>query len=136
MKKRQLNSLGKKISDIQKIALEGIVSSKGITFAELVKEAFTAHGIVKEPFPSRDNLTYDEAVLVIKYGNDKFRKRKIMIKKCRECGKEVGISAKSCPHCGAITPATGNFVFGIRMLLKAGMLICCLYFLWVLFVLL
>jgi hypothetical protein len=63
------------ISDIQKVALGGIVSSKGIIFEELVKEAFTAHGIVKEPFPSRDDLTYDEAVLVIKYGNDKFRKQ-------------------------------------------------------------
>lgn len=63
------------ISDIQKVALGGIISSKGITFAELVKEAFTAHGIVKDPFPSRDALTYDEAVLTIKYGNDKFRKQ-------------------------------------------------------------
>lgn len=63
------------ISDIQKVALGGIVSSKGITFEELIKEAFTAHGIVKNPFPSRDDLTYDEAVLTIKYGNDKFRKQ-------------------------------------------------------------
>jgi hypothetical protein len=63
------------ISDIQKVALGGIISSKGIVFEELAKEAFATHGIVKDPFPSRDDLTYDEAVLIIKYGNDKFRKQ-------------------------------------------------------------
>lgn len=63
------------ISDIQKVALGGIISSKGITFEELAKEALATHDIVKEPFPSKDDLTYDEAVLVIKYGNDKFRKQ-------------------------------------------------------------
>jgi len=63
------------ISDIQKVALGGIITSKGIAFEELAKEAFTAHSIVKDPFPSRDDLTYDEAVLIIKYGNDKFRKQ-------------------------------------------------------------
>ena len=63
------------ISDIQKVALGGIISSKGIVFEELAKEAFATNGIVKDPFPSRDDLTYDEAVLIIKYGNDKFRKQ-------------------------------------------------------------
>jgi hypothetical protein len=63
------------ISDIQKVALGGIISSKGIVFEELVKEAFATNGIVKDPFPSKDDLTYDEAVLIIKYGNDKFRKQ-------------------------------------------------------------
>lgn len=62
------------ISDIQKVALGGIMSSKGISFEELAREAFTTHSIVKDPFPSRDDLTYDEAVLIIKYGNDKYRK--------------------------------------------------------------
>lgn len=63
------------ISDIQKVALGGIISSKGIVFEEIAKEALATHSIVKDPFPSIDDLTYDEAVLIIKYGNDKFRKQ-------------------------------------------------------------
>lgn len=63
------------ISDIQKVALGGIISSKGIVFKEIAKEAFATVSIVKDPFPSIDDLTYDEAVLIIKYGNDKFRKQ-------------------------------------------------------------
>jgi hypothetical protein len=46
-----------------------------ISYEDLVAEAFRANGINKSPLPAVDQLTYDEAVHVVKYGNDKFRKR-------------------------------------------------------------
>lgn len=54
-----------------------------------------------------------------------------VMKKCRDCGKEVSISAKSCPHCGADDPGMGNLWFSIKMLLSIGMLGCCMYLLYV-----
>jgi hypothetical protein len=64
-----------RISDVQKAALHGILSYKGVEYNELVKEAFEANGIVKNPIPAAEDLTYQEAVCVVKYGNDKFRRR-------------------------------------------------------------
>jgi hypothetical protein len=31
--------------------------------------------------------------------------------KCKDCGKEVGKSARRCPHCGAYHWSTGRIVF-------------------------
>jgi hypothetical protein len=64
-----------KISDVQKAALHGILSYKGVEYETLAKEAFEANGVVKDSIPSPDDLTYQEAVFVVKYGNDKFRRR-------------------------------------------------------------
>jgi hypothetical protein len=64
-----------RISDVQKAALTGILSYKGVVYEELAREAFEANGIVKNPIPPADELTYQEAVCVVKYGNDKFRRR-------------------------------------------------------------
>jgi hypothetical protein len=64
-----------KISDVQKAALHGILSFKGVDYETLAREAFEANGIVKNPIPPADDLTYQEAVYVVKYGNDKFRRR-------------------------------------------------------------
>ena len=44
-------------------------------YEELAKEAFTASGINK-PVPTKENLSYEEAVIVIKYGNEKYRKNR------------------------------------------------------------
>lgn len=64
------------ISDVQKAALNSILNFKqGLSYEELAKEAFEANGIIKDQIPEPDNLTYQEAVVVVKYGNDKFRKR-------------------------------------------------------------
>lgn len=63
------------ISDVQRAALSSILQMQKISYEDLVAEAFQAHGIVKNPLPTVDQLTYDEAVHVVKYGNDKFRKR-------------------------------------------------------------
>ena len=63
------------ISDVQKAALHSILSIKGVEYETLASEALTANGITKTPVPSPDDLTYQEAVFVVKYGNDKFRRR-------------------------------------------------------------
>jgi hypothetical protein len=67
-----------KISDVQKAALRSILNMKGVEYESLVKEAFEVNGIAFEAnssIPEVDDLTYQEAVYVVKYGNDKFRKR-------------------------------------------------------------
>lgn len=63
------------ISDVQRAALHSILEMQKISYGDLVAEAFQANGINKSPLPAVDQLTYDEAVHVVKYGNDKFRKR-------------------------------------------------------------
>ncbi len=35
------------------------------------------------------------------------------LRKCRSCGKQVDISANSCPHCGCRDPGLSNTVVGI-----------------------
>ena len=64
------------ISDVQKVALQSILSIQGVKYEELVKEAFALNGItVSDNIPAIDALSYKEAVMVVKYGNDTFRKR-------------------------------------------------------------
>ena len=63
------------ISDVQKAALMGILNLKGVQYTDLVSEAFSANNITKDEVPPIDELTYQEAVAIVKYGNDKFRKR-------------------------------------------------------------
>lgn len=63
------------ISDVQKAALNSILNIVGVDYTTLVSDALAANGIVKEQIPGVDELTYQEAVMVVKYGNDKFRKR-------------------------------------------------------------
>lgn len=60
------------ISDVQKVALNGILSMNNANYEELATEAFTSKNINK-PVPPKENLSYEEAVVVIKYGNDKYR---------------------------------------------------------------
>jgi len=66
-----LGSIG--ISDVQKVALNGILTMNNAEYAPLAKEAFEASGINKA-IPNRENLNYEEAVVVIKFGNEKYRK--------------------------------------------------------------
>jgi hypothetical protein len=63
------------ISDVQRAALQSILSIKGVSYEPLAKEAFEFNGLNINPIPDPDKLSYQEAVYVIKYGNDKFRKR-------------------------------------------------------------
>jgi hypothetical protein len=62
------------ISDVQCVALNGILDMQGIEYDVLAKEAFENRGISKQ-IPTKEQLNYDDAVVIIKYGNDKFRKR-------------------------------------------------------------
>ena len=62
-----------RISDVQRVALNGILSMRNIEYKDLAKEAFEARGVDK-PIPPKEELTYEDAVIVIKYGNDKYRK--------------------------------------------------------------
>ncbi len=63
------------ISDVQRAALQSILSIKGVEYESLAKEAFEFNGLSISPIPEPDKLSYQEAVYVIKFGNDKFRKR-------------------------------------------------------------
>lgn len=63
------------ISDVQKAALNGLLSIKGVDYFALAREAFDANDLSGVEVPEIDKLTYQEAVHVVKYGNDKFRKR-------------------------------------------------------------
>jgi hypothetical protein len=64
-----------KISDVQKVALNGILTMNNAEYAPLAEEAFAANSIDK-PIPNRENLNYEEAVVVIKFGNEKYRKNR------------------------------------------------------------
>lgn len=65
------------ISDVQKAALQSILGMQEVEYSELVKGAFATKDITlsDDGIPTIDNLSYKEAVIVIKYGNDNFRKR-------------------------------------------------------------
>lgn len=63
-----------KINDVQKVAISGILTLRKMTYDQLATEAFDDAGAPGYQYPPVENLTYDEAVIVIKYGNNKFRK--------------------------------------------------------------
>lgn len=63
------------ISDVQKAALNSILSRQGVDYETLVREAFETNGLDGKKVPAQDELTYTQAVYVVKYGNDKFRIR-------------------------------------------------------------
>ena len=63
------------ISDVQKAALNAILSIRKVNYTELAAEAFANAGINK-PVPEQDKLIYDDAVVVIKFGNDKYRNKR------------------------------------------------------------
>lgn len=64
------------ISDVQKAALHSIISIQGVEYNQLVKEAFTLNNIeLSGDAPLMEELSYKEAVMVVKHGSDKFRKR-------------------------------------------------------------
>lgn len=68
-----LSTIG--ISDVQRVALNGILTMHKADYNELAQEAFTNKGI-GDPIPIKEQLTYEQAVVVIKYGNDKYKKNR------------------------------------------------------------
>lgn len=63
------------ITDVQRIALNGILGLKEISYNDLVAKAFEQKGIQKDRVPEMDELNFDEAAVIIKYGNDLYRKK-------------------------------------------------------------
>ena len=63
-----------KINDVQKVAINGILSLRKMTYDQLATEAFANIGLTDYSYPPLDQLSYNEAVILIKYGNNKFRK--------------------------------------------------------------
>ena len=70
------SSGGGKITDVQKIALQGLLTLRGLDYDKLVADAFAAEGVTRDPIPSQEDLDYEDAVVIIKYGNELFRKNK------------------------------------------------------------
>lgn len=63
------------ISDVQKVALHSILKRLGVDYESLVKEAFEANKMDSSTIPGIDSLTYEQAVNVVRYGNNKFREQ-------------------------------------------------------------
>ena len=63
-----------KINDVQLAALDGILELKNIDPNLIIKEAFEINNLDTTDLPTKEMLSYQQAVLVIKYGNEKFRK--------------------------------------------------------------
>jgi len=62
------------MSDVQYAALEGVLGIRGLEYMDLAKEAFTSKGWSSDDVPTDPRkLKYEQAVVVIKYGNDKNR---------------------------------------------------------------
>ena len=61
------------VSDVQRVALHSILKRLNVGAEVLIKEAFETNGLDSTEIPNQDELTYHQAVHVIKYGNDKFR---------------------------------------------------------------
>jgi len=64
-----------KITEVQQIALEGILNMRDLNYEDLAKEAFENKGMKYDTIPRAEDLTYEEAVVVVKFGNDKYRKK-------------------------------------------------------------
>ena len=54
-------------------ALDGILEIKDLDPNLLIKNAFESGKMDTSNLPTKEMLTYQQAVLVIKYGNEKFR---------------------------------------------------------------
>jgi hypothetical protein len=63
------------ISDVQRVALNGLLTMHNANYDELAREAFDNKGM-NQPVPVKEQLSYEEAVVVIKYGNDKYKKNR------------------------------------------------------------
>jgi len=61
------------VSDVQLAALEGVLSVKGMEYKALGREAFDDSNLTDD-VPNKKDLTYNQAVVVIKYGNEKNRR--------------------------------------------------------------
>ena len=63
------------ITDVQIAALQGLLSIEGAEYDVLIGEAL-GPGRIANGVPIMESLSYREAIKIIQYGNDKFRKKK------------------------------------------------------------
>lgn len=63
------------ITDVQKAALEGILSIQGVEYDTLITQAFQEYNIECKDIPEINNLSYKQAVAAVKHGNALFRKQ-------------------------------------------------------------
>ncbi len=64
-----------RITDVQKAAIEGILSIRGVEYEDLITQSFTKFGINVDSVPKISELTYSQAVAAVKHGNALFRKQ-------------------------------------------------------------
>ncbi len=61
------------VSDVQMAALTGFVELKGFNYQELSQNAFMQAGLPIDAIPKPKDLSYNQAVIIIKHGNEKQR---------------------------------------------------------------
>jgi hypothetical protein len=61
------------ISDVQLIVITGFFRDRGFNYQELAQSSFTQAGLPIDAIPEPEDLSYNQAVIIIKYGNDKQR---------------------------------------------------------------
>jgi hypothetical protein len=61
------------IRDVQMMAIQAMLKIKKTNYEELVKAAFEENNIEVEALPTIENLTENQALEVIKYGNTKYK---------------------------------------------------------------
>lgn len=62
------------IREVQMLAIQAMMQFKKVNYNDLVSAAFLANGINVEEIPSIEHLTEDQALEIIKYGNNKYKK--------------------------------------------------------------
>lgn len=60
---------GNKITDVQKVALKTLIDMKKRSYEDIVRGAYEIANVDLDVVPPEDELTYDQAVIVIKHGN-------------------------------------------------------------------
>jgi len=70
---QDLNLADNKINDVQMAALDGLLELNNADVSVMIKGAFEDGKLDTTVIPIKEELTYQQAVLVIKYGNNKFR---------------------------------------------------------------
>jgi hypothetical protein len=61
------------VSDVQMAALTGFVELKGFNYQDLSQSAFMQAGLPIDAIPEKEGLSYNQAVIIIKHGNEKQR---------------------------------------------------------------
>lgn len=61
------------MSDVQLAAIKFRIEQNGFNYQELTQEAFAQAGLPTDNIPEKEDLSYNQAVIIIKYSNEKQR---------------------------------------------------------------